>query len=93
MFDRPITAVQQDILNRLPEPKFIPPMPPVLPPKICTWTEESQGAYWSAGCDATGGSLFAFTEGGPFHNKFKRCPYCGKTLVEAPASFEIDDED
>jgi hypothetical protein len=45
--------------------------------KKCRWAQDDNGA-WETEC----GNLFEVTEGTPYENDMKFCPYCGKTLVE-----------
>jgi hypothetical protein len=61
-------------------------------PGTCEWTpeEEYDSTAWQPSC---GGSLFEFTDGGPVHNHFAFCPYCGKTLVETVPEAEPEDAD
>jgi len=75
-----ITAVEQDILNRLPEPKHFPPMPAVKPNK-CAWTKDEDGIY-TAACHRALKEVnsFIFTSGGPVENRFTFCPYCGRPI-------------
>ena len=45
--------------------------------KKCRWAQDDNGA-WETEC----GNLFEVTEGTPYENDMKFCPYCRKTLVE-----------
>lgn len=48
-----------------------------LPTETCEWVEDRD--YNSeTGCK----EIFVFTNDGPVENRFRICPYCGKTLVE-----------
>ena len=82
MRERPITAVEQDIVNRLSELKLFPPTPLIKPHK-CGWTKDEDG-IWTAACHAMSnhGPSFIFEDGGPKENRFVFCPYCGKPLAE-----------
>ena len=42
----------------------------------CTWTEGGPDGIWDTDC----GNAFTFFEGGPEHNGFTHCPYCGKRI-------------
>ena len=80
MREQPITAVEQDIVNCLPEPKYFPPMTPVKPNK-CSWTKDEEGNYTAACHRAKNeGPSFIFTSGGPRENRFTFCPYCGRPV-------------
>ena len=48
--------------------------------EICVWTEANEFDWiiWYSKC----GEVFTFEEGGPKHNTFTFCPYCGKKLIE-----------
>lgn len=52
----------------------------------CTWTEDEDGNWWTA-CD----NGFVFEEGGPVHNHFNFCPYCGGTLAKEPRQTDMAD--
>lgn len=52
----------------------------------CTWSEDSDGNYFTA-C----GHAYAFFEGGPTDNGMRYCCYCGAALVEQEYSEEQDD--
>ena len=41
----------------------------------CHWTED-KNRTWKTAC----GSTFTFITDGPYANKMRHCPYCGKTL-------------
>lgn len=43
----------------------------------CAWSEDSEGV-WNAAC----GEMFTFNDGGPYDNRVKFCPYCGKKLAQ-----------
>lgn len=45
----------------------------------CVWTEDEVGT-WLSEC----GHAFVFIDGGPVHNEFSHCCYCGKRLFENP---------
>jgi len=54
--------------------------------EICYWSEYNIRP-WSTTC----GNYFDFNDGGPDHNGFNYCPYCGKLLIEVPYE-EVEDE-
>lgn len=69
----------------LPEPKRIPPVPAVMAPKPCFWTEMDEGDYWQASCASENRGSFCFNGGDtPKAHGFDFCPFCGKSLVEIP---------
>jgi len=83
MSERPITAAQQDILNRLTQPPYRAQMIRV-PPEIlatCAW-EEDQDGIWHASCGDTKDHCFYFESDGPERNGFKFCPFCGRKLAQ-----------
>lgn len=82
MRDRPITAIEQDIINRLPEPWRLPPTPQFAP-TVCAWTKDEDG-IWTAACHKAAGTSpsFCFEDGGPTDNRFRFCPYCGSLIAE-----------
>ena len=43
----------------------------------CEWQQDENGV-WETNC----GNLFEVTEGTPYENDLKYCPYCGKHLVQ-----------
>jgi len=45
--------------------------------KKCQWNEDESG-WWYTDC----GEAHEFTTGGVEENRYKFCPYCGKTLEE-----------
>lgn len=45
--------------------------------KKCGWTQDENGA-WETEC----GNMFEVTDGTPYENDMKFCPYCGKALAE-----------
>lgn len=62
--------------------------------KSCVWEidQDDSGEFWKPGCDDSGVKDFYFSDGGPFENNFKFCPYCAKPIVELIPS-DDDQED
>ena len=45
--------------------------------KKCRWAQDDNGT-WETEC----GNMFEVTDGTPYENDMKFCPYCGENLVE-----------
>lgn len=97
MSERPITATEQDILNRLPQAPLQHGRMVVIPPETraalftCTWEADEDG-IWHAACDRASQHLYCFNEDGPDANGFTFCPFCGKPLVEAKPMPEFTED-
>ncbi len=47
----------------------------------CAWQQAMEESdVWCAGCGTN--RMFCFDDGGPKHNHFTFCPYCGALIVE-----------
>lgn len=58
----------------------------------CQWFDADD--YWVAACEGEAGNLWCFDDGGPFENRMKHCPYCGRPIVVVePAPVDEDDDD
>lgn len=57
------------------------PGEPVMPKRVCRWTEDGDFDYsegWGTEC----GNSFILAAGTPAENDMKYCCYCGRPLVE-----------
>lgn len=45
----------------------------------CAWTSDEDG-LWYTPCN----NIFVFIAGDPAENKFRFCPYCGRSLTFTP---------
>ena len=43
----------------------------------CWWQDDEDGVWYTGCCNA-----HVFIDGGPWSNKYKFCPYCGKPLTK-----------
>ena len=56
--------------------------------ETCVWFENETDGIWETACKQE----FEFFEGGPSANGFAFCPFCGKQILVAPVSKEVDDD-